>query len=262
MFRNLYLAVVRNKQHFSFLLALIVSFLLLSSKNAPGIIFTRELSIDFYAWISTPISNLKALRAVEEENSILRAKNMQYSLQFQDLQSLETENRQLRSMLDFKNQKQLTMIAGHIVSKGTEPGLESMLIDVGSLNGIQVDNPVITPSGLIGKTIIVGKTSSIVQLISDVNFRISVRILPSGTTGILRWSGDEHCEIREVHANSKVNIGNQIVTSGYSNIYPPNLNVGVVTEITHKRGNFQKLVKGSLSSELGSLMNVFVVIDG
>ena len=262
MFRNLYLAIIRNRQHFSFLFALIISFLILSSKDSPGVIFIRELSIDFYAWISTPISNLKALRAVEEENSILRVKNMQYSLQFQDLQSLETENRQLRSMLDFKNQKQLYMIPSSIVNKGTEPGVESMLIDIGSLNGVKVDNPVITPKGVVGKTIIVGKTSSIVQLISDVNFRISVRILPSGATGILRWSGDGQCEIREVHSNSEVNIGNQIVTSGYSNIYPPNLNVGVVTEITHKRGSFQKLIAGNISSEIGSLMNVFVVIDG
>jgi rod shape-determining protein MreC len=261
MIRNLYLALVRNKHHVSFIFALILSFSLLLTKDIPGVIYLRQVSIDFVQWISAPITKLKSLRAVEEENALLREKNMQYSLQFQELYSLETENRQLRSMLSFQREKELEMIASKVINKGTEPGLESILIDVGSSDGVQVDFPVVMPEGLVGKTILVGESTSLVQLISDVNFRISVRILPSGATGILRWNGDDQCEVREVHANLEINAGDQIVSSGYSNIYPPNMAIGTVTEVMRKRGSFQQSVTAKVSSQLGALMNVFVIIN-
>ena len=54
---------------------------------------------------------------------------------------------------------------------GASPHLSSSLsIDIGSNLGVSINNPVMTPSGIIGKTVIVGKQESIVQLINDVNF--------------------------------------------------------------------------------------------
>ena len=52
----------------------------------------------------------------------------------------------------------------------------------------------LTPEGIIGKTVQVGeKSSSLVQSISDNNFRLSVRIMPSGAVGILRWHSNSMC---------------------------------------------------------------------
>ena len=98
------------------------------------------------------------------------------------------------------------------------------------------------PEGVIGKTIQVGNSASIVQFITDHNYRLSVRILPSGATGILRWRGNNICEIREVQKNVNIEIGDQVVTSGFSDIYPPGLPVGDVAGVYDERGNYQKVV--------------------
>ena len=97
--------------------------------------------------------------------------------------------------------------------------------------------------------------------IRDSNYRVSVRIFPSGSVGILRFLKDDICEIREVQKNANINLDDTVLTSGFSNIYPPNIKIGKVIEIQDEIGSFQKIVKVRISSNIGSLLNVFVIRD-
>ena len=105
------------------------------------------------------------------------------------------------------------------------------------------------------------ESESIVQLINDVTFRLSVRIKPSNSTGILRWLDKDLYLIKEVQKNSNVEVGNQIVTSGFSDIFPSELPVGEVIKITDERGRFQKSVIVKINENIGSIMNLFVIVD-
>ena len=60
--------------------------------------------------------------------------------------------------------------------------------------------------------------------------------------------------------NAKISIGDKVVTSGFSQIYPKNLPVGEVIEVIDERGSFQKIAKVKIEPELGALLNVFIVI--
>ena len=99
------------------------------------------------------------------------------------------------------------------------------------------------------------------QIIKDVNYRLSVRILPSGNAGILQFISDDICEVRELQKNTEISIGNKVVTSGFSQIYPKNLPVGEVIEVLNERGSFQKIAKVRIKSKLSTLLNVFIVIE-
>ena len=136
-----------------------------------------------------------------------------------------------------------------------------MTIDIGSKNGLLPNQAVLTPEGIIGKTVQVGQSSSLVQSISDNNFRLSVRIMPSGAVGILRWSNNNMCKIYEVQKNVEINIGDRVITSGFSKIYPPKLPVGLVSGVYDERGSYQKVVNVEIQSDFESIQNVFVVID-
>ena len=118
-----------------------------------------------------------------------------------------------------------------------------------------------TPYGVIGKTIQVGKNSAIVQSISDNNFRLSVRIMPSGAVGILRWFDSNTCKVYEVQKNVEVNIGDRVITSGFSKIYPPKLPVGTVSGVYDERGSYQKVINVNIQNDFESIQNVFIVLD-
>ena len=105
------------------------------------------------------------------------------------------------------------------------------------------------------------RISTLVQSISDVNFRLTVRIFPSGATGILRYLNSNICEIREIQKNAAISIGDNVVTSGFSYIYPDDLPVGEVIELIEERGSFQKVAKIRISPNLSSILNVFIIVD-
>lgn len=221
----------------------------------------RGKSAEVVSFISSPLTWMKSMLLLDEENQYLREKVIVLSLQVESMLNLQNENNQLQEMLEFKEKSKLFLVPSRVVNKGLQPGLLSVVIDVGSQDGVKENQPVLTPKGIIGKTIDVGETSSVVQLITDLNYRISVRILPSGATGILRWLGGGKAQIREVQKNVEINIDDRVVTSGFSDIYPSGLPVGGVSGIYDERGSFQKIVDVALPYEISAFQYVFVIVD-
>jgi len=111
------------------------------------------------------------------------------------------------------------------------------------------------------KIITVNKNSSTVQLVSDPDFRIGVRFLPSGATGLLRWRINNICDVREVYKNSNINVGDRVITSGLSDIFPYGLPIGVVSSVVNDRNQFQKIVSVQIEDNLSSIKHVFVIIE-
>ena len=58
-----------------------------------------------------------------------------------------------------------------------------------------------------------------------------------------------------------IKIGDRVLTSGFSDIYPKNLPVGIVAGIREERGSFQKIITVRIAEKLGSLINVFVITE-
>ena len=199
---------------------------------------------------------------IEEEAALLRGKNLQLSFQVESMRYLLEENNRLEELLDFQRQSKMTILPARVINMSASPYLSSSLsIDVGQESGVEENDPVITPKGIIGKTTIVGNNASIVQMINDVNFRLSVRIKPSASTGIMRWLDGGLYLIKEVQKNANVNIGDKVVTSGFSDIFPNDLPVGEVVNITDERGRFQKSVIVQINENIGSIINLFVIVD-
>ena len=256
-----YLSIVKNRDHLLFLLLSFFSFNILLNNDSPNSLLVRAKFLDSFSFISSPTMWIKTVIQLEEETQLLREKNLQLSLQSDEMIRSYEESKNLKKLLDYKRDSNFDLIASKILNMGSSSNLSSITINVGSQDGISKNLPVITPDGLIGKTVLMGKKTTLVQLISDVNYRVSVRIFPSGSVGILRFLKDDICEIREVQKNANINLDDTVLTSGFSNIYPPNIKIGKVIEIQDEIGSFQKIVKVRISSNIGSLLNVFVIRD-
>jgi rod shape-determining protein MreC len=256
-----YLVIVRNKDHFLFLLVLLISLLLLLNNDNPKMGVVRGKSAEVISFISSPVTFIKSLMSLEEKSQKLREENIDLALKVESMLNLKNENEELLRMLNFKKRVNISMKPARVVNKGMQPNLLSMVIDCGYQNGIKKNQAVLTSLGVIGKTVEVGEKSSIVQLITDVNYRLSVRILPSGATGILRFLKDGFAQIREVQKNVNIEIGDKVVTSGFSDIYPQGLPVGSVSGVLDDRGSFQKVVNVQLPNDMNLFQNVFVITE-
>ena len=260
--RILYLIFLKRKDIFILVLSVILSLLMLSNGESDNIRLLRSKANRFFTILYSPITWIRSMALIEEEAALLRGKNLQLSFQVESMRYLLEENNRLEKLLDFQRESKMTILPARVINMSASPYLSSSLsIDVGQESGIEENDPVITPKGIIGKTTIVGNNASIVQMINDVNFRLSVRIKPSASTGIMRWLDGGLYLIKEVQKNANVNIGDKVVTSGFSDIFPNDLPVGEVVNITDERGRFQKSVVVQINENIGSIINLFVIVD-
>jgi len=258
---GIYLTVVKHKDHFVFAFAIVFSTFILLNNESPKMSIVRGKATDIVSFFSSPFTWIQSLMFLEEENQVLREKNLELSLQVESMLNLQNENNALMEMLEFKKNKKFVIKSAKVVNKGIQPNLLSIIIDRGTVDGVKNDLPVLTPKGVVGKTIETSRHNSIVQLISDANFRLSTRILPSGATGILRFINGETAEIREVQKNVAIKIGDKVVTSGFSDIYPAGLPVGTVKGVYQDRGSFQKVVSIALPNDLNAFQHVFIIAE-
>ena len=259
--RILYLILLKRKDIFTLVLSVILSLLMLSNGEADNVRLLRSKANRFFTILYSPITWIRSLALIEEEAALLREKNLQLAFQIESMSYLLEDNNRLEELLDFQQESKMTILPARVTNMSASPYVSSLSINIGLESGVEENDPVITPKGIIGKTTIVGDNATIVQLINDVNFRLSVRIKPSGSTGILRWLDGDLYLIKEVQKNANVNIGNKVVTSGFSDIFPNDLPVGEVVNITDERGRFQKSVVVKINENIGSIINLFVIVD-
>ena len=112
---NIYLLIVKYKDHFSFALSILLSSYLLLNNNNPRMSIIRGKTAELVSFISSPFTWVQSLMFLEEENQLLREKNLLLSLQIESMLNLDKKNKELLDMLDFKRQTKLIINPAKVV---------------------------------------------------------------------------------------------------------------------------------------------------
>ena len=134
--RNLLLFIIKNKDHFVFFFAIILSSALLFNNENEEMSVIRGFATDIVSFLSSPMVKVKSLAIVSEENQYLREKNLQLNLELESILYAADENKKLRDLLDFKRDTKLKIVPARIINKGIQTNLNSLTIDIGSKNGL------------------------------------------------------------------------------------------------------------------------------
>ena len=243
------------------LICIFLSILLIFSSENEKVQSFRVYTADKFSFLYQPFNWIDNQFFLMKRIEVLASENLKLNLENQILSSNELENKRLRAFLDFKAKRDHNFIGSDVISKGTSSNLNAFLINQGSNSGVKKNDPVLSSKGVIGKIIAVSDDHSSVQLISDGNFRLSVKIMPSESEGIMRWKNNQICEIFEVKKTAEVNIGDIVLTSDISSYFPPNLPVGEVVSIYNKLDSFNKIVRLELYTDLSTINQLFIIID-
>lgn len=165
------------------------------------------------------------------EGQPLHRKNMQSKIQQRQVQEVYLENQRLRRLLRLASKIEFEFIPARVIGTGTVGLPGTVHLDVGWKNGCKKDMVLMTESGVAGSVISVNKKSSIGLLLSDPNCRVSARVQRSRAVGIVRWLYGNVCQMEGMTLNEDIRVGDRILTSGHSDIYPPGLCIGTVFEI-------------------------------
>ncbi len=123
--------------------------------------------------------------------------------------------------------------AGRVVAGPASNFSHTVEIDKGSDHGIKVGMPVVNGAGLVGRVALVTSSRSTVQLITDPDFAVGVRLLPSGTTGTARGQGRGEPLVvdtgLEADTEDAPRTGTSLTTSGSDrSAFPASIPVGRV----------------------------------
>jgi rod shape-determining protein MreC len=135
-----------------------------------------------------------------------------------------------------------------------------IMLNVGALEQVAPDMGVVTEYGVIGIVMAVTEHYAIVKSLLHTDWRCNVRLVQAGDFGPLQWDGLTYNEavLHDIPQHSNVQIGDTIVTSGYSSIFPPNIPVGIVKSYQIKRGNFYE-IRVRLFADFKKIKHVNVV---
>ena len=162
-----------------------------------------------------------------------------------------------------ENVEHFKFIVANVINNSVHRPANYITIDKGSADGVEVEMGVIDHSGVVGTISNVGPHYSRVISLLNPNFRLSCKIKGSENFGSLVWSGDEpnRAWLEELPRHTVYNVGDTVVTSGYSAVFPAGLPVGVILpdESKHNENFFTLPVE--LFADFTTLSNVQVVIN-
>ncbi|MGA0309564.1 MAG: rod shape-determining protein MreC [Candidatus Puniceispirillaceae bacterium] len=181
--------------------------------------------------IETMVEGVRTVASLRAENVRLQGENDLLKRWRRRAEILESENRQLRSVTGAATIENRTPITARAV---TAPGggfAHTVLIAIGSEEGIVRGNPVVTADGLVGIVIDVGRAYARVLMISDINARIPVILSSSSWPGLTVGQNGQFLDLQFLPDEAQPKIGELVLTSGHGGVLPNGLPVGRVDQI-------------------------------
>lgn len=215
----------------------------------------NDMVVPVLAVAARPFEAVQSAALWVKEMALLRSENIRLKQQNAELlqwqaaaKEMQQENHTLRQLLRVVPSKELSYVTVRMVSDIRGPYIHSALINGGAEAGIKQDQAVVTHEGLIGRTLDVGERSSRVLLLSDINSRVPVLSETSREKSILAGNNNAQPTLIYLPTNSKISVGERIVTSGDGGIFPAGIAVGVVTSVENGEVRIQPYVDPAKTS--------------
>ena len=138
-----------------------------------------------------------------------------------------------------------------------------MTIDKGTADGVHPDMGVISGKGVVGIVYLSADHYSVVIPVLSSKSSISCMIQRRGYFGYLRWDGKASniAYVDDVPRHARFAIGDRIVTSGYSSVFPPGIAVGKIIHVFNSADGLSYSVQVQLYTDFGNVRDVLVIDD-
>lgn len=242
-----------------FCLLLVISILLIVLRLTPTIQAIKQLaysvlvpdikfSSTFFSKTGNFILNLSNIIKVNQENAELKNENFNLTQQLADSQIILEENVRLKNLLSIKESKSSRPVFASVIVREPTQWYKSAIIDKGSKDGIELDNPVVAVLS-DGQTCVFGRISEVyfstakVALITNPLFSVPVQIKDLNVDCVCDGCDTQYLKLFFIPDSADIKIDDQIVTSPLSTVFEKGINVGTVVDIIKTNyGQYQEVI--------------------
>lgn len=154
-------------------------------------------------------------------------------------------------------------IPAKVVSSSLDKANNFITIDKGSLDGVRKDMGVICGTGVVGIVYLTSDHYSVIIPVLSQQSSISCAIKGRGYFGYLKWAGGSPASayVDDIPRHAHFKLGEYVVTSGYSSVFPPGIFVGRIKHVYNSENGMSYRLKVDLSTDFTRLRDVCVIND-
>ena len=264
--RNLLEFLAKYNHWFVFLILEVVSMVLLfqynSYQGSAWFSSANAVTGKLYEWdanVETFFSLTKVNQELTQRNAYLEQEVQKLS----DSLVSVTKDSSIYHRDQFALLRNYRLIPAKVVANSIYKPGNLMTIDKGSADGIHKDMGVISGTGVVGIVYLVAEHYAIVIPVLNTKSNISCMIQNRGYFGYLRWKGgvSDLAYLEEVPRHAHFKLGDYVVTSGYSAVFPPGVRVGRILHVFNSADGLSYRVQLRLSTDFARLRDVCVIDD-
>ena len=262
--RNLINFLLKYNYWFLFVILEVASFVLLFWFNnyQQRAYFTSANTVVGAVYeVSGGISSYFHLKSVNEDlldrNMLLEEQinNLEKALKERQLDSIAVNS--IRKM----PQKDYQLFKARVIKNSLNLADNYITLDKGSSSGIHSEMGVVDGNGIVGIVYETSPSYSVVISVLNSKSNISCKIVGSDYFGYLKWEhGDSrYAYLKDLPRHAEFNLGDTVVTSGFSTVFPEGIMVGTVDDMSDSHDGLSYLLKIKLATDFGKLSDVRVI---
>jgi len=204
------------------------------------------------------INNIKA------ENEALRERNSQLEEALRELEIIKAENATLREYNNMSEKyAEYTTVPAYIINKDISNLSDTMVINVGSNDGIKENMPVITTEGLVGYVLSTTDKTSKIQPIIDPSTSVSASLSTSRDGVIVKGilGSDKTLKLMYIPTDADIVLEDTIETSGIGGIYPKGILIGKISQIIESKNITDRYAIVETAVDFSKLETVLVITE-
>lgn len=264
--RNLLDFLSRHNHWFVFLMLEVISFVLLFHYNSyQGSVWfssANAVSGKVFEWNSA----VGQFFSLTDVNRKLTERNIYLEREVEML--TEQINKANKDTTAIERMQQSVMkgyetIPAKVVNSSLDKANNLITIDKGAADGVKKDMGVVSGTGIVGIVYLTSDHYSVVIPVLNQQSNISCTIKGRGYFGYLNWSGGspEYAYINDIPRHAHFRLGDYIVTSGYSSVFPAGILVGRIKHVYNSEDGMSYRLKITLSTDFARLRDVCVIND-
>jgi len=246
--RNVFLFIRKYSNFLLFLLLQIIALSFLFRYNKYHEAAFMNVAGEFTGRINQRYSKVEYYFRLKKINEQLAAENEHLNqLRKENFESTDGNKKSVLDTVQTDSVREIrkyTWMGATVVGSTVNTQVNFITIHLGSLQDVHPNMGVVSPQGIVGTVVNVSDNYASVMTLLHRQYKVVVKLKNGGDRGTVEWDGISpmFVTLKDIPKSAKIQIGDTVVTSPTSSLFPGNLTVGTIAEIVDdKSSNFYTL---------------------
>ncbi len=204
------------------------------------------------------------METLKKENEELKQKNSEMEQSLRELEIIKAENDTLKEYVNLKDKyKDYSTLPADVINRDISNYSSTIVINVGTKDGIKEGMTVIADSGLVGHIVSVTNSTAKVQTIIDTASAVTSTISTTKDTIVVQGTLDDKTVLKAtfIPTDAVVLQGDSVETSGIGGIYPKGIHIGTIKEVINTNNITDRYALVETAVDFNKLNTVLVITN-